>query len=74
MLIISDMEKRVNLLAHLGSHLITSSTTQTPTPASLRVPSKVSYINHPKDRLQKKNLLLSIESWLFNRDPYNGWL
>ena len=23
---------------------------------------------------EKKNLLLSIESWLFNRDPYNGLL
>ena len=23
---------------------------------------------------EKKNLLLSIESWLLNRDPYNGLL
>ena len=23
---------------------------------------------------KKKKLLLSIESWLFNRDPYNGLL
>ena len=30
--------------------------------------------NFVKVNHEKKKLLLSIESWLFNRDPYNGWL
>ena len=34
-------------------------------------PIDVGFI-HMSHEKKKKNLLLSIESWLVNRDPYNG--
>ena len=39
-----------------------------------KVPQSSLGIQQIPNEAPKKNLLLSIESWLFNRDPYSGLL